>query len=106
MATRQPKASNIQNQREELQSLRMNAAIHDGIQATVLMLSELKIDHMGIGKKLDVIEVQTTKTNGRVDLLEKWRERREGQLSLLMWLAGVTGSASGFVAAKLADILK
>ena len=77
---------------EELSSLRVDAAMHKGMEKTLEMLNEIKADLGVANSKLEAVEAQTTKTNGRVMHLELWRSKREGQIALAISLA-LEGSA-------------
>jgi hypothetical protein len=49
-------------------------------------------------EQLDRIEVQATKTNGRVTTLELWRARMQGSVKVITWAGPVvSGTVVGLV---------
>jgi len=57
------------------------------LQEQISVLTErISNFHEGINEKLDRIEAQTIKTNGRVNTLETKTDKAEGALGLVKWI--------------------
>lgn len=102
MATRKPAARkravlNSDNPRqelkralEELAELRTNKVIREALVQIVLDIDHQKLISQENTDTLKRIEVQVTRTNGRVTVLEMWRSKTTG-----VWAAIAAGA--GFV---------
>ena len=102
MATRKPTSGrstrSTQTMRDELQELRIGSQVHKALEGVLEGLSEVQSDLRNVNTKLTLIapqlaniEAQTTKTNGRVTVLEMWKAKSTGVMAAIAAMASLIG---------------
>lgn len=63
------------------------------LDAILSTQSDMHAKQEVIRSKVDRIESETIKTNGRVTRLEDWKSTKNGQLSIICWIVAVLSTA-------------